>query len=171
MGKVIGSVSLFVGIIGFLYSWVMEQKRQQQHMEEVLLFVQRSIYAMEGEKIRIIDYLENYDSRDTLLKDTLREIARRLRLHSFPDGRLVWETVFMEKQLSFGMDEESFAIVLALGNGFFGRRREENASILRRSLRQLEEQGKRRKELDANARKLWIPVGMLGGIMLMIILI
>lgn len=171
MGKVIGSICLFIGIVGFLYSWVIEQRKHGQRMEELLLFLQRSIFTMEGEKLRIIDYLESYDSRDALLNDTLREIACRLRQHTYPDGRLVWEAVFLEKKLSFGMDEECFGIVLAMGNGFFGRRREENVCLLRRSLRQLEGQWERKREKDAKERKLWIPVGMLGGIMLMIILI
>ena len=77
---------------------------------------------------------------------------------------------YMRRELN-AMDEETFEIVLELGRGFFGRKRSENISFLQRGLMQLEERQKRKREKDAKERKVWIPVSMLGGIMLLIILV
>ena len=171
MGKVIGMICVLGGIASFLYSWVLEQKKRHGRLEELIMFLKKSIFAMEEEKVRIIEYFEGYKSRDAVLEDTLKEIAKRLRRNVYPDGQVVWEEVFWEKKADWNYEEETFGMILAAGNGFFGRKRSENLCFLRKSIKQLEMQRDKSKEKDAQERKVWIPVGMLGGIMLMIILI
>lgn len=171
MGKIIGSVCLLSGIASLLYGWVIEQKIQYRRLEDFILFVQKTIFAMEEEKVRMIVYLQGYQSRDPVLEETLREIANRLQMNIYPNGQRVWEEVFLEKRNLWGYDEEIFDVILAVGNGFFGKKRSENICFLRKSIKQLEQQRDKRKEMDMQERKVWIPVGMLSGIMLMIILI
>lgn len=171
MGKLIGMFLVLSGIAGFLYSWILAQKTRHRRLEELIVFLQKSVFAMEEEKVRIIAYFENYRSRDVLLEELLQEIAQRLRQNQYPGGQLVWEEVFREKKEAWNCDEETFGMILAAGNGFFGKKRSENVCFLRRSLKQLEMQREKSKEKDTQERKVWIPVGMLGGIMLMIILI
>lgn len=171
MGKLIGIFMVMSGIAGCIYSWLSNQKTRHRRLEALLIFLQKSVYAMEEEKVRIIDYFENYRSQDVLLEETLQEIAQRLRQNCYPNGQQVWETIFIEKKEAWNYDEETFGMILAAGNGFFGKKRSENVCFLQRSLKQLELQGEKNKEKDTQERKVWIPVGMLGGIMLMIILI
>lgn len=171
MGKGVGLAGLFLGIIIFLYDWVMGQKIRRSRLEELIVFLQKSIFSMEEEKIRMIDHFEGYQSRDEVLVETLGEIASRLKKHIYPNGQMVWEEVFREKKEQWNYEEETFYIILAMGNGFFGNKRSENLCFLKKSLKQLEMQRDRQKDKDAQERKVWIPVGMLGGIMLMIVLI
>lgn len=171
MGKEIGMIGLFGGILFFLYNWVMEQKMVHRRLDELIIFLQKSVFAMEEEKVHIIDYFAGYRSRDTVLEETLQEIACRLKQNIYPNGQMVWEEVFMEKRNKWNCDEEIFSVILAVGNGFFGKKRNENLCFLKKSLQQLETLRDRQKEKDTQERKVWIPVGMLGGIMLMIILI
>lgn len=171
MGKIIGMFCVLGGIASFLYSWVLEQKMRHGRLEELIIFLQKSIFAMEEEKVRIIDYFEEYKSRDEILEETLKEIANRLRKNVYPNGQLVWEEVFWEKREAWNYEEETFGMILGVGNGFFGKKRSENLCFLKKSLKQLELQMDKSKEKAAQERKVWIPVGMLGGIMLMIILI
>ena len=79
----------------------------------------------------------------------------------------MWEEVLKEQD--WNLDEEMFSIILKSGNGFFGRNREENSSFLKKQLEELEKQKIKGKEKDAKERKLWIPVGMLSGVMLVIL--
>ena len=171
MEKLIGCISLFVGIIGLLYSWILEQRRQDARMEELIMFLNKMIYAMGGEKVYIIDYLEGYQSSNLILKDSLREVAERLRQHRYPLGIDAWEEVIAERKQIWNLDEESYEILLGIGNGLFGKRKDENISVLKRSLKRLEVQKMKMKEKSARDRSLWVPVGMLGGLMLAIILI
>jgi hypothetical protein len=126
---------------------------------------------MEEEKIRIVDYLKNYHCREKLLEETLVEIANRLEEKVYPSGEVVWENVFDEKKAKWNLNQEIFAVVMGLGRGFFGKKRSENVSFLRRGLKELEQKREQKNEKDAKARKVWIPVSMLGGIMLMIIMV
>ncbi len=69
------------------------------------------------------------------------------------------------------MDKDTLGLFMGIGRGFFGKKRGENLCFLKRDLCDLERMLKEKKETDARERKVWIPVGMLGGIMLMIILV
>lgn len=171
MGKVIGGCGLFVGIIYLLYQWVMEQKARQRRIEAVIMFLQKIMVAMEEDKIRIIDYLAGYECEELLLKQTLQEIAMRLRKNIYPSGVLVWEEVFEERKHLWNMDKETYDIILAVGMGIFGKKSSENLMQLQRCLYKLERQQETKTEKDEKERKVWIPVSVLGGVMLMIILI
>lgn len=171
MGKIIGMLGILAGIAYLLYLWILEQKSKHRRMEELIVFLQRSIFAMEEERIYIIDYFKNYVSREKILEESLHEIAEDLEKNVYPDGRMVWENVFLRKKQEWGLDAYTYEIVTGMGKGFFGRCRGENVCFMQRDLLKLEEQLGKRRETDAKERKVWIPVGMLGGIMLMIILV
>ena len=124
---------------------------------------------METEKIRVIDYLEKYASQE--LQTSLVEIARRLASNTYPNGQIVWEEVFMEEKQNLSFDQETFSIILQAGNGFFGRSREENIRFIQKTVKELETQKKKLMEKDAKERKVWVPVGMLGAVMLTILFV
>ncbi len=167
------------GTAGVLYSWICSLKERERKIEEFIIFFQKSIGVMETEKIRVIDYFEKYASQNIKatnmetqeLKSMLLEIARRLALNTYPNGQMVWEEVFTEEKQNLSFDNETFSIVLQAGNGFFGRSREENIRFLNKTIRELEIQQKKLSEKDAKERRVWIPVGMLGAVMLAILFV
>lgn len=169
MGKIVGIVLVLGGIAGCLYQWIQLQRESQKRVEEFGLFLHKSIFAMESEKIRIIDYFRKYHSEDTLITDALVEIANRLEKNIYPNGLSVWEEVLKEEKQNWNLDKEIFELILKSGTGFFGRSREENICFLKKQLEELEIHQMRRKEKDAKERKVWVPVSMLSGIMLTIL--
>lgn len=169
MGKVMGISFLFIGIIGYLYQWIQKQKIQQKRLEIFMVFLQKTIFAMETENIKIIPYFLQYQSEDEVISETLKEIAYRLQKNIYPKGQSAWEEVFGEKKQSWGLDHETYAIMVGVGNGFFGRNREENICFLQKSLKELEIQNRKIKEKNAKERTVWIPVGMLSGVMIVIL--
>ena len=144
-------------------------KERERKLEEFILFFQKSIGVMESEKIRVIDYFEKYASQE--LQTSLVEIARRLASNTYPNGQIVWEEVFMEEKQNLSFDQETFSIILQAGNCFFGRSREENIRFLQKTVKELETQKKKLMEKDAKERKVWVPVGMLGAVMLTILFV
>lgn len=177
--KAIGILLVLGGTVGILYSWICSLKERERKIEEFIIFFQKSIGAMETEKIRVIDYFEKYASQNTkgtnmetqVLQTSLLEIARRLATNTYPNGQMVWEEVFTEEKQNLSFDQETFSIILQAGNGFFGRSREENIRFLKKTVRELETQQKKLAEKDAKERKVWIPVGMLGAVMLAILFV
>ena len=167
--KIVGILLLLGGTLGVLYSWICGLKERERKLEEFILFFQKSIGVMETEKIRVIDYFEKYASQE--LQTSLVEIARRLASNTYPNGQIVWEEVFMEEKQNLSFDQETFSIILQAGNGFFGRSREENIRFLQKTVKELETQKKKLMEKDAKERKVWVPVGMLGAVMLTILFV
>lgn len=171
MLRLIGFMLMFAGMGGFLYSWVLEQKARKQRIENYILFLQKSIFAMEKEKIKVIDYLSKYNSKEIILKQTLQDVAIQLSTNTYPNGETVWRDVFTKFEENWSLDKELFEVILQSGNGFFGRSREENISFLKKSLKEIEKQKERISEKDVQERKVWLPVGILGTLMAVIIFI
>ncbi len=171
MGKLIGTLFIIGGIAGCLHSWQSKQKERRERVKDVILFLQRAVFIMEAENIKVGQLLCNYQSKVNVLNDTLSEIARRLELNIYPKGQFAWEEVFKEKEQNWDLDKETFGLIINAGNGFFGRNRAENICFLQKSIKELELQEKKNWEKDAKERKVWMPVGMLGGIMIVILLI
>lgn len=169
MGKVIGIFLVLGGIAGGLYQWTEVQRERQKRIEEFALFLHKSIYAMETEKIKVVDYFSKYISQDSRITEFLHEIAARLSQNIYPKGQEVWEDVLKEKEQEWNLDKETFGLILKSGNGFFGQSRAENISLLQKQLQELEKEQFRIKEKDAREKKLWVPVSMLSGIMLVIL--
>lgn len=171
MVKMLGITLIMSGISGYLYQWQSEQKKKREKITAFILFLQKTVFVMETENIRIAQLLNSYQTKEIVLKETLSEIERKLKLNVYPSGESVWEEVFKEKEQNWNVDSETFGLILVAGNGFFGRNREENICFLQKSIRELEQLEKKNKERDEKERKVWIPVGMLGGMMLVILFI
>lgn len=170
MGKIVGMLLVLGGVAGVLYSWISVQREKQMRLGEFIVFLQKSIFAMETEKIKVIDYFAKYKC-EPVLEKTLHEIAKRLATNTYPKGQDAWEEVLKEEEQNFAFDTETFEVMLRAGSGFFGRSCEENICFLQKNLQELENLRRVIKEKDAQERKMWVPVGMLGAIMLMIIFI
>ena len=171
MGKVAGIYCLFVGVAGILWQWILSQREKQIRLDEVLVFLQKSIFAFDTEKVRLIAHFSNYRSVDVVLEDSLQEIASRLSQNRYPKGIVVWEEVLREKEQCWNFDKETFGLILQAGNGFFGHSCEENICFLRTTVKALEIQKEKIKQKDTQERKVWIPVSILTGMMLIILLI
>jgi len=171
MGKLIGTMFIIGGITGYLYCWQTKQKERQERVEAFLLFLQKSVFIMEAENTKVGQLFLSCLGREAVLNETLTEIARRLELKIYPKGESIWEEVFREEEQNWDLDRETFGLIINAGNGFFGRNRAENICFLQKSIRQLELQEKKNREKDTKERKVWLPVGMLGGLMIVILFI
>ena len=165
MWKILGTIFIVGGVTGILHNWIIEQGKRQKKIEEFLLFFHKSLSMMKTERLKVIDYFSKTDIKE------LQEIAMRLSTNTYAKGQMVWEEVFKEENQNLTFDKDTFQIILQAGNGFFGRSREENIRFLQRSINELEECQKEMKKKDLQERKIWIPVGVLGAVMLVIILI
>lgn len=171
METAIGIVFLFWGIIGGILEWLRRQRIRENRLEEIELFLKKTMFAMETEHIKIIPYFLQYQSRDKEFKEILTDVAVRLQENRYPKGEMAWEEVFMEKRRTLDLEEETFRVILHAGNGLFGKYCTENLRFLQKSIADIENQKQKNKEKDAKERKVWIPVGMLSGVMIVILFI
>ena len=171
MCKLVGCICVLGGVTGVLYDWIMTQKLIENRIEEFLQFIHKSIFVMETENIRIINLFMEYQTSDDLLEKSLHSIGNSLNEKRYPTGQEVWRAVFMDIRQELGFDEELFQCILHVANGFFGRSKQENISYLKRYFIEIERMQKQRKEKSKQERKVWIPIGVLGGVMTIILFI
>jgi len=171
MGKLLGMGLIMSGITGYLYQWQKQKRKRRERVAAFILFLHKTRFTMDTENVKIAYLLESYQTKERILQETLSEIAKRLKLNIYPKGESVWEEVFKEKEQNWNVDSETFGLILQAGNGFFGKNRAENICFLEKSIHMLEEQERNNKKKDAQERKVWIPVGMLGGVMLVILFV
>ena len=167
MGKVVGIVLVLGGIAGGLYQWIVTQNEEQKRIEEFCFFLHKTIFGMKSEKLRMIEHFEKYHNRDPGWQLVFQEISKRLKGNIYPNGVTVWESVLNETD--WGLNDEIFEVMLKCGNGFFGKTKEENISFLKKQLEELEKLQKREREKNAKERNVWVPVGMLSGLMFVIL--
>ena len=171
MWKIIGIILFGAGLMGEVYEWIAKNKSREKRLEEMSFFLKKARYAMEEEKVRWIPFFKNYKSKDTVVTQTLHNIAQCLEEHRYPYGEDAWKAVFLEKKREWNCKEACFQMLMQMGNAFFGRSRQENADFMERYSNQLEEWIKKEKEQFTEERKVWIPVSLLGGVMIVIMLV
>ena len=171
MEKLLGVVFLGIGIGGSIYEWLMRHLTRKRRMNMLLDFLRSVRFTMEESNIFWISFLEEYISEDALLQDTCREVAKRLKEHTYPKGELAWQTVVKEKEAQWDLSPAAMEILLDLGKGFFGKTRKENLDVIVMHIRLLQECKEKEHTEFGEKKKIWIPVGLLGGVMLVIVLI
>ena len=171
MGKIVGITLLMGGIAGSLYQWIESQKVRSKRLEEFIVFIHKFIFAMETEKVKVIEYISNYNGKDEVLEKTLGEIGLCLKENRYPQGQSVWESVLKKEEKNWAFDKETFDVIIKCGIGFFGKSREENISFLKKQLEELEALQRKKRQEDTKERKVWIPVSVMGGLMVVLLFV
>lgn len=169
--KLVGITIIGIGIAGVIYDWLLRQRNRRKRLEELLSFFRKAVYAMEETKIHWIVFFEDYMGNDECLSESLHEVAQKLRENRYPKGELAWQEVMKEKKADWDFSKEAFELLMASGAAFFGKSKAENLELLRLYIKLFTDCKQKEIEDFAEKRKVWIPVGALGGIMLVIILI
>ena len=171
MGKLIGMVFILAGCGGILVSWCKKQRMRQAVIRELIRLLSRWEYSMEREKVRLFDFLEQYRAGEPLVREFLSEVLEKLRTRDCPSGAKVWgmSLSIMRGMIDFG--EDVWDAVLSADGAFFGNSRQESLQCARVCRRRLEECLKQETLEFARRRKVYMPVGMLGGVLLIILFI
>lgn len=176
MFKLVGIVMMGIGIMGVIKDWMFRQIRRQKRMEEIISFYRKAVYAIEETQTPLIPFFESIESveslgnRDSCLTDCVHEIAARLKENRYPKGKSAWQEVMKEQRERWDFSKESFDLLFHSGSAFFGKSQKENLELLRLYIRLFSDCARKEKMAFAEQKKVWIPVGALGGIMLVIML-
>lgn len=171
MGRIIGMVCILMGCAGALLNWYERKKRQQAFMGECIRLFSRWQYALLKEHMRLYDFIESYDGRWKEMDDLMQELERRLQQNCYPSGIVAWQQLLQEKRHILPLGEESFHIFSDAGDAFFGNSREEVLRCTEACRLRMEEALAAEKKETVRRWKVYMPVGMLGGVMLIILLI
>lgn len=120
--------------------------------------------------MRSVDLFREYAGKG-LLKETLGRTAELLEENQFGTGEEAWQEAFSQKKEMWGLTPEEWDIVYHLGRAFFGNNRSELGRLLDGGRKQLEECLETEKHRFQENQKVVMPVGMLGAMLLILILV
>lgn len=171
MGKLVGSASILAGCLVLLIRWT-ESIRQSQHlMCEIVRFFRRWEYALETRQMRVLDFLTAYPYAEDQLRKLTETVQKELLSHTYPMGQIVWKKALEENRSAMQLPEEAYQILLRAGDSFFGTNRMEAMQCIKACIRQMENTIEEERKSYREKRKVYMPVGMLTGVMLVILLL
>lgn len=184
MLKLLGILILLSGVLGELYSWNERKKRRIKQLECYEAFLKHAIYALETEKIHMQELLyqaiasrkalvgsENTVEYERILALVLEDVLQHMRGHTYPSGVILWKEVWNSHREEWNVDASNWTLILDTGNAFYGNHLKENLEYLRTLQELLKEGIQEEKNKWKEKQKVFTPVGILGGIMIVIILL
>ena len=169
--KIMGILCIAIGIAGYSFDWISRHITRRKRMEEILIFLRKAAYAMEETHTPWIRFFEEYQSGDLCVTESIHEVARRLKENCYPRGELAWRDVVTEKEKTYDLSKEAFELLFHSGDAFFGKSQKENLELLNLYKKEFYECKERERMEFAEKKRVWIPVGALGGVMIIIVLI
>jgi hypothetical protein len=170
MIKIMGALFITAGSAGAISCWLEAEKKRQSLIEEWIKLFVRWEYALKCRK-RVYDFFESYDTDFIRIKAFLIEVCRRLRSNTYPSGKAAWNQLLNENRSELIPNSECYEIIAQSAEAFFGGSSEECLNNIRVCRERMEQCLKEMREKLAGKKRIYIPAGMLGGAVLIILLI
>ena len=171
MGKLIGILLILGGCAGLLYQWVKVQRCRALLMEEWIRIFVAFEYALEKEHVPIQRFFLRYDGRLPEVERFFERVLQLLEKNEYPSGQMVWGMVLKEWKKKFALKEEAGHTLRAAGDAFFGENSQENLRCMQGCRQRMEKCVEKEREEFVRQRSVYMPVGMLTGLMLVILLV
>ena len=171
MLKLVGICVIFGGILGGIVSW--NENRRMKIGDMVLLeqFVSHAVYRLETEKVYVAELLEVTGEISDRLRDTFQDIVAKMQKNDCPFGERIWTEVWRKHRGEWNFSEQFLFLVTECAKGLFGDNLRENIDVLKHIREQMQIQIQEEKVQWREKQKVFTPVGILGGIMIVIILL
>jgi stage III sporulation protein AB len=169
--KMAGGFLVMTAIVGGLYSWREKKRHGILQMREVVQFYIRAHYAMEIEKMSMPEFFEEYHTKEAILQQFLDALTKMLQNHQCPTGEEAWERACQETFAQWFMPEEIWEVFLHSGKAFFGSNLQENLLHMDAAKEQMQLEITQEKQQLTEKQKVFFPVGILGGVFVILVLI
>lgn len=171
MGRLLGIILILGGSAGCLYSWQENEKRKRAFMEECIRMFAQWNYAVEKGHMRLYDFLECYDSEWDEMKIILSGLKDRLSENLYANGKTAWQEVLGENKKILPIKGEAYEILLSVSDSFFGNSSMDCLRCIQISRERMEDALKDCRSEYVKKQKVYMPLGMLGGLVLIIFLV
>lgn len=171
MDKLIGIVFILGGCAGMLMSWYERQRRRQRTRTAFAHLFSSWEYSLEREKMRLLEFLDQYAGQEPQVEEFLKALRDALKERRHPTGAALWREVLRANRQRLDLDDELWEILLPASNAFFGSSRRESIQCACACRVRIEERIEKERAELARKQRVYLPVGMLGGVMLIILLL
>ena len=169
--KIVGMGMIGIGIIGWLRAWVHNYRSQIKCLESVIALLRHAIHTMESNPRPWQEFFASYEGQDKNLNEFVKKLWEYLSEFRFATGEESWREAMKVTRIGDFLPEEGCTLLSEMSKGFFGISKEENQEVLTYYKRRVEECLKEEKRKFSQQRKIVLPMGALGGVMLVILLL
>lgn len=171
MGKLTGMLCILLGCAGLLVSWYDRQRRRQRLQGAFVQLLTSWEYCLSRERLRLSDFLAQYAAQEPQMEAFLSALSDAVAGRLCPTGQELWRQVLLGQQRSMELDGVMLELLIPAGGAFFGRNSRECIQCARACRSRLEEELSRERTEFARKQKVYLPVGMLGGVLLVLFLL
>ncbi len=171
MGRLLGTILILCGSAGCLYSWRENEKKKQAFMEECIRMFAQWNYALEKGHMRLYDFLDYYETDWKEMKVILSDLKDMLSGNCYASGKTAWQKDLLIHKKTLPIRGEAWQILLSASDSFFGNSSMESQRCIRICKERMEEELAGCRKEYAGKQKVYMPLGMLLGLMLIIFLI
>ena len=174
MLKLIGCCGIIVGAAGLFFEWKSREKKQIQQLQELEHFLQKGAFSIEKEckpsRVFFQEYIE-WDGKDPVFVGILQELEENLKSNTFSTGEKAWQAAWETYKEKWRPGEEEWQVILSMGETFFGKDRKEMVFQMRAYEQRLLKLEQAKKDQMAEKGKIYMPLSISGGLMIILLLI
>jgi stage III sporulation protein AB len=169
MLKAVGAIVIFAAFAGLLQSWRENCKRRIRELEQLRDLYGNACQTMQAEHIHMPVFLERFSGAGTTVDAFACTLKIFLEERTFPTGEMAWQEAV--RRTGWHLKKEELIFLEQSGTAFFGRNLSDNLKKLSGCEKQMEDCVKQAKAEFSEKNRVWTPVGLLMGAMLVVILI
>lgn len=179
MLKLFGAVCIVMASYGFVYEWKRKSIKTLGLLKQICDFYGKTVWFMQEEQGNSITFFKNY-AKELAAKDRgtscwlqtfLQELAACLQSHVYPTGEKAFCSVYADMVQEFGGKGQAEKIFLSSAEYFFGFHVRDNIEGLLLAKNRMEQYIDEQEKAQKEKEKVLTPLGVLGGMMLVIILL
>ncbi len=168
MLKLAGIFCIFFCIIGIILLWKDRIELRLQKEEGIVDFFRYARYAMGCEKLRIYEIL-SYSVRIKGIGEFMQDMLQVLEQKKHTTGEAAWRELIEKNKKELDLSKEGYALFINSADALFGFNIEENMEHLEFYQEKMEQQIELDKKDYMEKRKLVFPLGILGGLAIIVL--
>lgn len=175
MLKLFGAFLIMGASAGLLWEWRTCYRKRICQMERICAFYRMAIQEMEVNRTHMpvffLRYARMHEKKGDVLVEMVKQMATFLKERTFPTGEKAWEEAFHLTEGKWCLSGEEKEWFLESASAFFGNHLSENVEKLECYEKRLQNHCRNIREEYLQKNKVWTPVGMLLGVMVIVILL
>lgn len=163
MFKIIGGILVIAGFGGITYSRYMEGRKRIEFLTSLEMLMYKGLFVLLGQQQNVIVFFKTVETGNDLINTILCNIGSDLESHKYSNGLMAWRQNLVKILNILNFKAEIIKTLCDLGNAFFEKSPEEIRESLNRNIKLIGLIKENEIKRQAETKKVWLPVSMLGG--------
>lgn len=171
MGRIVGGILILCGCAGLLMCWMEKQKKKQEILAEWIRLLLQWEHVLKEEQLRLYDFFCSYAGMPQT-NAFLKEVCACMDARDEPDGRILWRKSLVHYCRQFPKETGALKELLqSAADAFYGDSMEENLHGAQCCRKRMEAALEEARAEYAKKRRVYMPAGMLSGVIMIILLV